>query len=142
MNAATLPHGLPSVLKLAAILFVGWLGLWLATGVVLWLTSGTYEGKAFIFVCGRYGVPGAIVFALCGALAQRYGTFSWWRGAASAWLAGVVALPAVWHILRDSPVEHFRWVCFVAVAVGVLFGLLLRWLSSLLCRSKGETHMA
>jgi hypothetical protein len=142
MNATASPRKPPTVLKFGASIFVGWLCLWLASGVVLWLASGTYEGMCFIFLCGLYGVAGPAVFGLLGAWQYRCRAFSWERCALSAALAGLLALPTVWQYLHDWPVEHLGSDCFAGVALGVAFGLLLRWSCSLLCGSKDESSMA
>jgi len=112
------------VLKCGAFLFAGWLGLWLAAGIVGWLASGTSEGIVFVILAAEYGACGGIMFGMLGAWYVHQRSFSWVRCILSAAVAGVVAFAPASLSLRDWP----NWIYPVGPGVGVVFGLLLRWL--------------
>jgi len=135
MNTKSQPESrLRKTFRSVAFLF-GWALLWLGFGIGLTLWSKTGEGIAFTLILGCYGLAGAPWFALSASWCDWHGRLTWTWSVICAVLSELLALPVIYLVLHESLLEYFGLLSVVGLAIGALFGPLLKLLTGAPSRS-------
>jgi hypothetical protein len=113
----------------------GWALLWLGFGVGLLFWSRTFEGISYPIYLGSYGVAGAPWFALSASWCDWHGQLTWTWSVICAVLSELLALATFYLAVHQSLLEYFGIHSVIGLAMGALFGPLLKLLTGATSRA-------